>query len=144
MPRPRKMRTVCSLPENGTFGPRDVEYTSENIIIISIDEYETIRLIDLENLTQEECALQMNIARTTVQSIYSEARKKIANAIVLRQWLVIQGGDVVLCKGESPYCGQLGCHGHGIGPGRGRGLGQGNGKGPGQGIGRQLNRDDKK
>ena len=138
MSRPRKMRTICEMPQEVTFGPRGVEHSLANIITIGIDEYETIRLIDLEGLTQEECSKQMNIARTTVQSIYSEARKKIASAIVLRKWLVVQGGDVVLCRGDSPYCGQLGCNGNG------RGLGQGNGKGPGQGIGRRLRENNQK
>lgn len=142
MPRPRKMRTVCSLPDKGAFGPKDIEYKTDNIIIISVDEYETIRLIDLENLTQEECASQMNIARTTVQSIYSEARKKIASAIVLSKWLVIKGGDVVLCNGDSPYCGRLGCNGHGKGPRQERGLGQGNGRG--QGNRRNMNNSNNK
>jgi predicted DNA-binding protein (UPF0251 family) len=49
---------------------------------MTIDEYETIRLIDLEKLTQEECATQMNISRTTVQGIYDVARKKIAESLV--------------------------------------------------------------
>ncbi|MBN2604704.1 MAG: DUF134 domain-containing protein [Bacilli bacterium] len=138
MPRPRKMRTVCEMPQDIAFGPRGVEHSSDNVITIGIDEYESIRLIDLEGLTQEECARQMNIARTTVQSIYSEARNKIASAIVLRKWLVVKGGDVVLCHGDSPYCGALGCNGNG------RGLGQGNGKGPGQGIGRRLRENNQK
>jgi predicted DNA-binding protein (UPF0251 family) len=80
---------------------------------MTIDEYETIRLIDLENFMQEECAAQMNIARTTVQSIYAEARKKIAEAIVNRKWLVIAGGDVVICTGSNQSCGRKGCQRHG-------------------------------
>ena len=43
---------------------------------MTLDEYETIRLIDLLDYTQEECAVQMGVARTTVQSVYNEARKK--------------------------------------------------------------------
>lgn len=42
---------------------------------LSLDEYETLRLIDFLGQTQEECARQMEVARTTVQSMYDSARK---------------------------------------------------------------------
>ena len=45
---------------------------------MTVDEYESIRLIDLEGLTQEEAALQMEVGRSTVQSIYNSARRKLA------------------------------------------------------------------
>ena len=113
MPRPRKLRTICCLPDSDAFGPTNQNISTENTITMTIDEYETIRLIDLENFMQEECAAQMNIARTTVQSIYSEARKKIADALVNRKWLVIAGGDVVICTGSNQTCGHRGCQRHG-------------------------------
>lgn len=79
---------------------------------MTVEEYETIRLIDLEGLTQEECADQMNIARTTVQGIYTEARKKIAESLVGGKVLKIEGGDYRLCDGSGPYCGRGGCRRH--------------------------------
>ncbi|MDD3842200.1 MAG: DUF134 domain-containing protein [Candidatus Izemoplasmatales bacterium] len=112
MPRPRKLRTVCCLPESDAFGPTNQTITVDNTVTMTVDEYETIRLIDLEGLMQEECAAQMNIARTTVQSIYGEARKKIADALVNRKWIVIAGGDVIICEGVNPYCGRGGCQRH--------------------------------
>lgn len=97
--RPRKWRKVCCLPENNHFGPLNISLNQDQFIIMEVDEYETIRLIDLEDLTQEECAEQMNIARTTVQRIYSEARKKLADSLVNGRALRIEGGDYKICNG---------------------------------------------
>ena len=93
MPRPVKYRKVCCLPENNLFGPLgEGSYTKEPIEL-TIEEYETIRLIDLQGLTQEECAASMQIARTTVQKIYNDARKKIAESLVDARQLIIAGGN---------------------------------------------------
>jgi uncharacterized protein len=96
MPRPVKYRKVCCLPDNNLFGPLDGGNNENNQIRLSIEEYETIRLIDFEGLTQEECAERMQIARTTVQKIYNDARKKIADSIVTSSTLIIEGGKYIL------------------------------------------------
>ena len=97
MARPRKWRRVCSLPDNNRYGPLDITNMEQEPIIMALDEYETIRLIDLEGLTQEECSDKMNVARTTVQRIYSDARKKIAESLIDGKVLLIEGGDYQLC-----------------------------------------------
>ncbi len=79
-------------------------------INMMVDEYETIRLIDLEGFTQEECAAHMNIARTTVQGIYDAARKKLADSLVNGKMLWIEGGEYRLCDGMGPGCSGRGCH----------------------------------
>lgn len=71
---------------------------------MAFDEYEVIRLIDLEGLTQEQCADQMDVARTTVQAIYASARKKLAQCIVQGRPLDIGGGDVRFCEHQGPAC----------------------------------------
>ena len=109
MPRPRKRRKVCRLPDINRFGPLETTYDNMNYISMTVDEYETIRLIDLEGFTQEECAEQMKIARTTVQGIYIEARRKIADSLVNSKVLIIEGGEYQLCDDISDGCGR-GCH----------------------------------
>jgi len=74
-----------------------------------VEEYETIRLIDLEGLTQEECAIQMNIARTTVQHIYNTTRKKLAESLVNGSVIRIEGGNYRLCGELENTCGCGGC-----------------------------------
>jgi predicted DNA-binding protein (UPF0251 family) len=109
MPRPKKWRKVCCLPDSNRFGPLDYPVKGEHFIVMTVDEYETIRLIDLEGLSQEECANQMNVARTTVQGIYSDARKKLAESLVEGKILRIEGGDYKLCDEDQEFCGHGNC-----------------------------------
>lgn len=90
MPRPFRCRRIEQLPVYRSFSPDDVEATDS--IQMTVDEYEAVRLLDDEGLTQEACAARMNIARTTVTAIYDSARKKIADALVHGKRLLITGG----------------------------------------------------
>ena len=109
MPRPRKWRKVCCLPNNNQFGPLGTCVDSESMIQMTVDEYETIRLIDREGFSQEECGEYMQVARTTVQQIYTCARKKIATAIVDGLPIRIQGGNYQICEGGRNYFRCGGC-----------------------------------
>ena len=109
MARPMKWRKVCCLPKSNRFGPLDSPADAKNYVIMTVDEYETIRLIDLEGFTQEECATQMNVARSTVQGIYIDARKKLAQSLVNGKVLFIEGGEYRLCDGLGAGCGRD-CH----------------------------------
>ncbi|MDO4581941.1 MAG: DUF134 domain-containing protein [Bacillota bacterium] len=112
MPRPMKCRKVCCLPKNDGFVPLRRSEGLDETVFITLDEYETIRLIDNEGFSQEECGEYMKIARTTVQTIYSNARKKIAGALINGFSIKIQGGDYRLCDGKEPYCDCGGCQRH--------------------------------
>ena len=90
MPRPTRCRRIERLPEYRSFSPDDAEATAS--VLLTLDEYETLRLLDGENLTQESCAVRMNISRTTVTAIYDSARRKIADALVNGKRLLITGG----------------------------------------------------
>lgn len=112
MPRPCKRRRVCAEPNCGHFGPKDIPEAPHQTVIMTLDEFESIRLIDREGRTQEQCALLMNVARTTVQAIYSSAREKLAECLVDGKELRIEGGDYVLCDGsirKTCGCGNPNC-----------------------------------
>ena len=91
-------------------GPGSGHGMHAEAVVMTVDQYETVRLIDLEGFTQEACAEKMEIARTTVQSIYAEARKKLADALVNGKMLRIEGGEYKLCEGSDQPCGHEGCH----------------------------------
>lgn len=109
MPRPIKCRRVCQYPQTVLFTPSDTAPEKEPVIL-TVDEYEAIRLIDREGCGQEDCAAFMQIARTTVQRIYESARKKLADCIVEGRPLRIEGGDFRLCNGQSRNCKHRECY----------------------------------
>ncbi|MGI5977263.1 MAG: DUF134 domain-containing protein [Candidatus Limivicinus sp.] len=106
MPRPRIRRRVCGMPATDEFTPVGGKAESSEPVVLNVDEYETVRLIDHEGMTQEECAEYMQVARTTVQHIYISARKKLSEMLVDGRPLVIRGGDYCLCDGNNRCCGQ--------------------------------------
>lgn len=116
MPRPPKCRRVCALPRTSRFLPEGGEGGETTPVVLLVDEYEAIRLIDLQGLTQEACAQQMEVARSTVAAIYDSARRKIAQSIVGGRRLIIEGGNYRLCGGEEGLqprrcCRRMGQHG---------------------------------
>lgn len=108
MSRPRKHRKVCHFPNSLSFFPSETAGQKEPIVL-TVDEYETLRLIDREGFSQEACGDQMGVARTTVQLIYASARKKLAEMLVDGKPLQIAGGDFRLCDGTKD-CSQKYCY----------------------------------
>lgn len=102
MARPTKARRICMEAAYDNFCPNGVPAREK--VIMTMDEYETIRLVDLEKCTHEQCAKQMGIARTTVTEIYESARYKMADSIVNGKTLEISGGNYRLCDGTALFC----------------------------------------
>ena len=90
MPRPIRCRRIERQPAYRSFSPDDIPAAES--VQMTVDEFEALRLLDDEGLTQEACAARMNIARTTVTAIYDSARKKVACALVHGKRLLITGG----------------------------------------------------
>jgi len=109
MSRPTKRRMICRFPQTLEFIPAK-DGDGKEPVILTVDEFETIRLIDREGLSQEQCSQRMQVARTTVQKIYDLARKKVADALVEGRPLKIEGGEYRLCNGMNQFCGLDGCY----------------------------------
>ncbi len=107
MARPTRCRRVCGEPVYKSFAP--CSSGNGESLTLSVDEFETIRLIDREKMTHEQCAEQMDISRTTATEIYESARYKLADCIVSGKTLVIAGGNYRLCDGSDRRCKRTPC-----------------------------------
>lgn len=91
MPRPKLCRRICGYQDYWSFAPEDTEPSETTLL--TLDEFETIRLIDRQKLTQEECAAAMGVSRATITGIYESARFKVADAMVSGKRIRITGGS---------------------------------------------------
>lgn len=107
MPRGRKCRRVCCVPENRFFTPQQKGCET---VALTVEELEAVRLCDLESLEQDDAATSMNISRGTFQRILYGARKKIAKALCSGLAIEIGGGNYELaqrpcgCPGRCKTC----------------------------------------
>lgn len=92
--RPSKCRLIDSPPEYSGFKPRGVRSSSIDKIVLSIDEFEAIRLADYRQLSHEDSASSMNISRPVFTRLLEGARLKVSQALVDGKELVIEGGNI--------------------------------------------------
>ena len=90
--RPKKIRWVKCSAAQRIFKPQAKSSSSKQVIVFSLDEFEAVRLLDHEHLSQIQVAKQMRVHRSTVSRIISSARAKIAQALVDINTLKIEGG----------------------------------------------------
>jgi len=86
------------MPDKNYFKPRGIPSSQLQEVVLSLDEYEAVRLADFEGLYQEQAALHMNISRQTFGRIIAEAHRKIADVLINGKALKIKGGDVAVKK----------------------------------------------
>ena len=112
MAKPKKKRTVHSPPPVALFKPQGIPAHQLEHIILHVDEYEALRLVDFLGMDLESAAKELSVSRATCARITTEARKKVAKAITLGRAIRIEGGVFQI---SSPG------HGWREGPGAGRG-----------------------
>jgi uncharacterized protein len=81
------------MPGSKYFKPRGIPLSTLEEVILAIDEFEAIKLADLEGLYQEQAAEKMNVSRQTFGRIIDSAHKKVAEALVKGKALKIEGGE---------------------------------------------------
>jgi len=91
----KRNRKVALPPAMEGFKPFGVPMKNLEPVILLFEEYEAIRLIDYENLIQEEAAERMGVSRPTITRIYDSARKNMATAFIEGKAILIQGGNFV-------------------------------------------------
>lgn len=94
MARPRCKRRVDCLPGSYYFKPRGIPLSQLKEICLTFDEFEAIRLADLDGLYQEEAAEKMHISRQTFGRIIESGHRKVAEALLEGKALKIEGGDI--------------------------------------------------
>ena len=98
MPRPRKCRRVWLEPNVTYFKPSGIRIIELDEVVLTVDEYEAIRLKDLEGFDEESAAKRMGISQPTFNRLINTARKKIADAIVNGKAIKIEGGNFIIAR----------------------------------------------
>jgi uncharacterized protein len=96
VPRPCCNRIIAGRPAVSIFKPTGIPVTELEEIVMTLDEFEALRLADLEGLYQEQAAEKMKISRPTFSRIVDSARRKVADALVHGKALRIKGGPIHL------------------------------------------------
>ena len=82
MPRPRLFRRIRFNPNITYFKPQNVPMRFLDVVELTTEEVEALRLKNIKDLDQLECAKQMKTSQSTFQRILSSAYKKITEALI--------------------------------------------------------------
>lgn len=109
MARPKKFRRVEFFPESTYFVPWGKPKCEIDEIVLNVEELEAMRLKDIHELNQEECAEKMQVSRQTFQNIIDGARKKVVSALIEGKAIRISGGHYTtsMCKFKCLDCGNV-------------------------------------
>lgn len=98
MVRPKRCRMIYAEPDVVYFKPRGVQLIDLKEVELAVEEFEAIRLADLQNTKQITVAKQMVISQPTLHRLLESAHKKIADALVNGKAIKIHGGTYSIKK----------------------------------------------
>ena len=125
MPRPFCHRRISGQPAASVFKPAGIPTPMLDEVVMTLDEFEALRLADLNGLYQEAAAEEMRVSRPTFARIIDAAHAKVADALVHGKALRIEGGPVNVGSGPRRCCRRHPHPGPGAGPGAGPGIARG-------------------
>jgi predicted DNA-binding protein (UPF0251 family) len=92
------------MPQSDYFKPRGIPLSVLEEVVLTVDEFEAIRLADLDGLYQEKAAEKMKVSRQTFGRIIESAHKKVAEALVQGKALKIEGGEFEMASMRKFKC----------------------------------------
>ena len=109
MSRPKHNRFVKKPPLYKEFKPSGIGARYLDEIILTLDEYEALRLADYEGYSHEEAAEEMGISRPTFTRLIEKARRKLTEFIIKGKVLRIDGGNIHFTENiiRCNNCGQM-------------------------------------
>ena len=96
MTRPKCCRQIAKIPDKNYFKPKGITASELEVVLLSLDELEAVRLADFEGFYQEQAARRMNISRPTFGRVIASAHKKIADCLINGKALKIEGGEIAV------------------------------------------------
>lgn len=104
MARPKYCRCIANVPDKNYFKPKGIPSSLLTEIVLTLDEFEAVRLADFKGLYQEAAASLMGISRQTFGRIITSAHTKIADVLINGKALKIEGGEISLRKIRQSTC----------------------------------------
>lgn len=104
MSRPKQCRNIGHGPDVNYYKPKGIPSSLLEEVVVTLDEFEAVKLADFQGLYQEDAAGRMDISRQTFGRIIAAAHRKIADALIHGKALKIEGGPVQMGKTTGPLC----------------------------------------
>ncbi|PWB74630.1 hypothetical protein C3F09_03725 [candidate division GN15 bacterium] len=104
MARPKCARLVDGLPGTTYFKPRGIPLVDLEEVVLSVDEFEALRLADFDGLYHENAAARMFISRATFGRILESAHKKVADSLINGKAIKVEGGVIKMAQKRVFQC----------------------------------------
>jgi predicted DNA-binding protein (UPF0251 family) len=105
--RPKIPRIISEEPKARIFKPVGITNNNEEVLNLSFEELEAIRLVDYLGHSHEEAANAMGISRRVFWNILKSARKKVGDFLINGKVIKIEGGYYRLREcGMNEICGR--------------------------------------